>query len=77
VADMLIAAFDRNKDYETRVAIVTALGRLPGPRTKELLETVARRSWYEWLTGLNKSLRLAARASLKQLSQETKHGAPR
>ena len=77
VADMLIAAFERNKDYETRVAIVTALGRLPGPRTKELLETVARRSWYEWLTGLNKSLRLAARASLKQLSQETKHCAPR
>ncbi|MFA5141228.1 MAG: HEAT repeat domain-containing protein [Elusimicrobiota bacterium] len=74
---MLIAAFERNKDYETRVGIVTALGRLPGPRTKEFLEAVARQSWYEWLTGLNKSLRLAARASLKQISREPDHGAPR
>lgn len=75
VPEMLVAAFERNKDYETRVGIVTALGRLPGPKTRPFLEEVSRRSWYEWLTGLNKALRLAARTSLKQITLEPKHGA--
>lgn len=67
----LIEAYPGLKDYEMKVAVAAALGRLPSQKTREFLETQAKQSWYEWLSGLNKKLRMTAKASLEQARKET------
>ncbi|MFH1726415.1 MAG: HEAT repeat domain-containing protein [Elusimicrobiota bacterium] len=81
----LIDSYHQNQEHQIRLAVVTALGRLPSALTRDFLEGVARRTWREWLNvwrewipGAKKSLRLAALASLNQIEEESpSHGASR
>ena len=60
----LISIYQLNEDYETRVSIVTALGRFHGAEVVKFLETVSQWPIMEWIMGRNKALKLAAKASL-------------
>ncbi|MBI4676409.1 MAG: HEAT repeat domain-containing protein [Elusimicrobia bacterium] len=63
----LLEAYPKAPDYETKVALVRALGRFPGPEVIRFLKETARRTWYEIFTGLNKELRLAAKVALETM----------
>ncbi|PCI40225.1 MAG: hypothetical protein COB53_01715 [Elusimicrobia bacterium] len=74
VDDLLFEAYNANEDYDIRLAIVTALGRHPGPDTADFLRTVAHQTLKERffdfiakIRGAKMSLRVAARKSLKQI----------
>jgi hypothetical protein len=73
VAEKLVEAYPKTS-YEVQIGIVTALGRLASARTKAFLEPLAQRRFMEWLTGRNKELRDAAKASLEQVSKELRGG---
>ncbi|MBI5210616.1 MAG: HEAT repeat domain-containing protein [Elusimicrobia bacterium] len=68
----LLEAYPKTPDYATKVSIVTALGRFPGPEVIRFLKETARRTWYEVFTGLNKELRNAAKHALAQIREEGK-----
>lgn len=72
VGAKLIEAYGKTQSYQTKVALVRALSRFPGADSVRLLTSVARRNWYEVLSGLNKELRQAARESLEQYRKEGK-----
>lgn len=63
IEEKLIRAYDQKDHYQTRVAIVTALARVPTPVSLKFLGGVAKKSFLELLTGANKELRNAARES--------------
>lgn len=63
----LVEAFPRLSDYSCQVALVTALGRVATASSIPFLTGLARRNWYEVLTGRNKELRHAARRALEDL----------
>lgn len=67
---LLIGAFAATPHDEMKVAIATALGRLPTNASLIFLKATARRTWYEIITGLNKELKTAARESLETLKKE-------
>ncbi|HAH07304.1 MAG TPA: hypothetical protein DCM05_12415 [Elusimicrobia bacterium] len=73
VAEKLMEIFPA-AGYDVQVGILTALGRLGGARTRAFLEPLAKKSFMEWITGRNKELRDAAKASFEQASKETQHG---
>ncbi|MFA6317768.1 MAG: hypothetical protein WC943_10150 [Elusimicrobiota bacterium] len=66
----LLEAYPKVPDYATKVSLITALGRFPGPEAIRFLKETARRTWYEVFTGLNKELRQAAKGALEQMRQE-------
>ncbi|MBI5882965.1 MAG: HEAT repeat domain-containing protein [Elusimicrobia bacterium] len=66
----LLEAYPKVPDYGTKVSIVMALGRFPGPEAIRFLKQTARRTWYEVFTGLNKELRHAAKHALEQMKHE-------
>ncbi len=72
VGERLVAAFRRTTNPQCKLALVRALGRFPSQESVRLLKEVARRSWYEILSGANKDLRLAARKSLEAIGKERK-----
>jgi len=79
VDDLLIEAFGKNEDYDVQLAIVTALGRHPGPDTADFLRKVAHQTFKEWfqdllekLKGAKTSLRIAAKKSLAQIETDEK-----
>ncbi len=81
VDDLLIEAFQKNEDYDVRVAIVTALGRHPGPETAQFLKQVSQQTLKEWffdmlakLRGAKKSISLVALNSLKQIEGDNQTG---
>ena len=68
----LIDIYPKVSDYKTKVSVVLALGRFPTDRSIKFLIPVARRTWYEIVTSLNKDLRKAAKGSLEQIRKEKK-----
>jgi len=63
IEEKLIRAYGQKDHYETRVAIVTALARVPTPVCLKFLGGLAKKSFLEMITGANKELRNAARES--------------
>ena len=79
VDDLLVEAYGKNDDYEVRIAIVTALGRHPGPDTADFLRTVSQATlkerildFFAQIRGAKESLRVVALKSLKQIDGEKK-----
>ncbi|MBI5244741.1 MAG: HEAT repeat domain-containing protein [Elusimicrobia bacterium] len=76
-AEKLMEAYPALR-YEIQVGIVTALGRMGSPKTRDFVGPLAKRSFIEWLTGRNKELRAAAKSSLEQILKEQQgHGQAR
>ncbi len=70
IGEMLLKAYARTPDYDTKVSVVRGLGRQGSAKAVALLKETARRSWYEILTGLNKELRKASKEALETLKKE-------
>ena len=70
VGKTLVQAYMTREDYDVRVAIVTALGRFGTEETLNFLNSVDSWGWLEWLTGKNKELRAAVRASIAQVKKD-------
>lgn len=77
---LLLNAYRTNEDYDTRLALATALGRQPTPEVEAFLVTITKQSFREWVKGLigrfsgaPKDLREAALHSLELVRQEL-HG---
>jgi hypothetical protein len=70
VGKTLVQAYITREDYDVRVAIVTALGRFGTEETLNFLKSVDSWGWLEWLTGKNKELRAAVRASIVQVKKD-------
>lgn len=75
VATKLVEACMIKEDYGVRVAIVTALGRFGSQDTLNYLKSLDHWGLFEWLTGKNKELRNAVRASIQQVQKELADGA--
>lgn len=67
VEEKLIRAYGGNEHYDTRIAIVTALSRIPTPVSLKFLGGLSKKSFMEMITGRNKELRNAARESFEKV----------
>jgi hypothetical protein len=74
VGRRLVTIFSTVGDYNTRVALLTALGRFPSKAAEKLLTEEAKQTWHEWFSGVNKELRATAKESLAKVTAELTGG---
>lgn len=74
VGRKLVEAYVAREDYDIRVALVTALGRFGSPETLNFLNSINHFGFLDRLTGKNKELREALRASIAQVKKELGDG---
>ncbi|OGS53037.1 MAG: hypothetical protein A3J79_00180 [Elusimicrobia bacterium RIFOXYB2_FULL_62_6] len=67
IDEKLIQAHNGIEDYDTRIAIITALSRVVTPVSLEFLKALAKKSFMELITGRNKVLRNTARESFEKV----------
>ena len=72
VDEKLIQAYGLTEDYDTHVAIATALSRLATPASLNFLGILSKKSIMELITGRNKALRKAARGSFETVKRALK-----
>lgn len=82
IEEKLIEIYNGKAHYETRIAIATALSRVPSPSSQKFLAKLAKKSFLEMITGANKELRKAARESYEKVkgalkASEKVKGAPK